>query len=208
MRALKNRLPVPRVNAGRVAAWFGDTKRFPQVDLLVKVITNGVPVMVDGGGDLSAALQYGNHRSIVPYEGNILCKIADDVRLGRAFVFPWETADRVPGLLVSPLGVTVSPAKIPIIHDLTLETSVPGVNADTDFSSAPTCKLGHVSRYNLSYFTLAVPVGDPHAHPAEQDGREGRLPTDPHRVGTLPHVRVRLPWFDRSRSAPPVWMEE
>ena len=67
MRALENRLPVPRVNAGQVAAWFGYTKRFPQIDLLVKIITNGVPVVVDGGGDLSAALQYGNHRSIVPY---------------------------------------------------------------------------------------------------------------------------------------------
>ena len=138
MRALENRLPVPRVNAGRVAAWFGYTKRFPQIDLLLKINTNGVPVVVDVGGDLSAALQYGNHRSIVPYEGTILCKIADDVRLGRAFVFPRETADRITGLRLSPLGVTVSPAKIGIIHDLTFETSVPGVNADTDFSSAPT----------------------------------------------------------------------
>lgn len=97
MMALENRLPVPRANVGRVAAWFGCTKRFPQIDLLVKIITNGVPVVVDDGGDLGAALQYGNHRSIVPYEGNILCKIADDVRLGRAFVFPRDTADSIPG---------------------------------------------------------------------------------------------------------------
>ena len=146
MMALENQLPVPRVHAGRVAAWFGYTKRFPQIDLLVKIITHGVPVAVDGGGDLGAALQYGNHRSIIPYEGNILCKIADDVRLGRAFVFPRDAADRIPGLRVSPLGVTVSPSKIRIIHDLTFETSAPGVNADTDFSSAPPCKLGHVLR--------------------------------------------------------------
>ena len=117
MRALENHIPVPRVNAGRVAAWFGYTKRLPQIELLVKIITNGMPVVVDGGGDSSAALKYSNHRSIVPYEGNILCKIADDVRLRRAFVFPRETADRIPGLRVSPLGVTVSPAKIRIIHE-------------------------------------------------------------------------------------------
>ena len=95
MRALENRLPVPRVNGGWVPAWCGYTKRFPQIYLLVKIITNGVPVVVNGDGDLSAALQYGNHRLVVPYEGNILCKIADDVRLGRSFVFPRETADRI-----------------------------------------------------------------------------------------------------------------
>ena len=44
----------------------------------------------------------------------------------------------------------MSPAKIRIIHDFTFEKSVPGVNADTDFSSAPTCKLSHVLRGIIS----------------------------------------------------------
>ena len=91
-------------------------------------------------------MEYGNQSSIGPYEENIKSKIADDVRLGRAFVYPREAADRMPGLLMSPLGVAVFPSKIKIIHDLIFSTSVPGVNADTDLSSAPACKLGHVLR--------------------------------------------------------------
>lgn len=140
--ALENQFLVPRVNAGRVAAC--QTKRFPQIDLLVNSITHVVPVVVDGGGNLGAAMQYGNHRSIVPYEGKILSNLADNVRLGRAFVFPRNTTGRTPGLRVSTVEVTVSPLKIRIIHDLTFGTYVPrAVNAKTDFSSAPPSKLGH-----------------------------------------------------------------
>ena len=66
--------------------------------------------------------------------------------LGREFFFPRETAGRIPGLQVPPLGVTVSPSKTRIIHDLTFSTSAPVVNTDTDFLSAPDCKLGHMLR--------------------------------------------------------------
>ena len=31
-----------------------------------------------------------------------------------------------------------------MVHDLTFSTSAPGINTDTNFSSAPDCKLGHV----------------------------------------------------------------
>ena len=110
MRALENQLPVPRADVGQVVAWFGDVKKFAHIDLLVKIIVHGVPVDAGGVGDLDAALVYGNHSSIGPYEENITSKIADDVRLGRALVFPREAADRIPGLHVSPLGVTLSPS--------------------------------------------------------------------------------------------------
>ena len=71
------------------------------------------------------------------YVGTVVTKIAHDVCLGCAFVFPRENAGRIPGLRVSPLGVTVPPSKIRIIHDLTFSKSAPGINTDTDFSSAP-----------------------------------------------------------------------
>ena len=72
---------------GQVATWFGDVTNFAHIDLLVKMIVHGVPVEVGGVGDLDAALPYGKYRSIGPYEENIISAIADDVRLGRVFVF-------------------------------------------------------------------------------------------------------------------------
>ena len=124
----------------------GDVKKFVHIDLLVNIIAHGVPVEVGGVGDLDATLQYDNHSWISPYEDNIIYKIAEDVQLGRAFIFPREAADQIPSLRESPLGAAFSPSKIRIIHYLTFCTSVPGVNADADFSSAPACTLGHVLR--------------------------------------------------------------
>ena len=102
--------------------------------------------MVNGVGDLKAALQYSNHSSIDQYTGHFVAKVAEDVRLGRAFIFPREMASRIPGLRVSPVGVAVSAIKVRIIHDLTMAFSNPGVNGDTNFESTPKCKLGHVLR--------------------------------------------------------------
>ena len=62
---------------------------------------------------------------------------------------PSEVADRIPGPRVSPMGVAVSPSKIRTIHDLTFSTTVPGVNADSFFSSTRTFTLGHVLRGTL-----------------------------------------------------------
>ena len=41
MKALENQLPAVRVDAGRVAAWFGDMKRFPYTGLLVQILSYG-----------------------------------------------------------------------------------------------------------------------------------------------------------------------
>ena len=100
-----------KTSAGQVADWFGDIKRFPHTDLFVQVLSYGVPVAEGGAADLGAALQYGNHSSVAPYAGTVVAKIANNPRLGRAFVFPREAADRTPGLRVSPLGVTASPSQ-------------------------------------------------------------------------------------------------
>ena len=78
--------------------------------------------------------------------GHFVTKVMEDVRLGRAFIFPREVASRIPGLRVSPVGVAVSATKVRNIHDLTMAFSNPGVNGDIDFESAPKCKLGHMLR--------------------------------------------------------------
>ena len=70
------------------------------------------------------------------------------LKIGRAFVFPRETAACVPGLRVSTLAVPKSSTKLRVVHDLTFSSgpSMTCVNEDTGFSSAFTCELGHVLR--------------------------------------------------------------
>ena len=137
-----------RLNPSRILEWFGRTKGFPEAEKLARLAEHGVPVCVASGGDLTFALRYENHSSADMYSNEITDKIRDDVRLGRAFVFPREAAARIPGLRVSPLAVMKSSTKLRVVHDLTFAsgTSTTGVNGDTDFSSAPTCELKHVLR--------------------------------------------------------------
>ena len=80
--------------------------------------------MVNGVGDLKAALQYSNHSSIDQYTGHFVAKVAEDVRLGRAFIFPREMASRIPGLRVSPVGVAVSAIKMRFVQPEKVQTAV------------------------------------------------------------------------------------
>ncbi len=67
-----------------------------------------------------------------------------DVFLGHALVFDVNYIRDILGLRVSPLGVVPEP-KFRIIHGLTFAAAGrTSVNADTDFSCAPECLLGHV----------------------------------------------------------------
>lgn len=139
-------LPVPRVELEDVRRWFGDVKEFPDIDLLMQIVGRGAPVPVAGQGDLTSALEYGNHSSVHRYAPQIREKIVEDVSAGRAFVFPREQALHIPGIRVSPLTVSVSPTKVRICHDLTNAVSGSSVNEDTDSSVFPECKIGHVFR--------------------------------------------------------------
>ena len=102
MQALETKLLVLRVDAVRVLEWFEGIKQFPQDQQVAQILSHGVPVRVNGVGDLKAALQYSNHSSIDQYTGHFVTKVVEDVRLGRAFIFPCEVASRIPGLRVSP----------------------------------------------------------------------------------------------------------
>ena len=139
-------LPIPHVDIAQVQYWFGDVKEFPDIELLMQIVSQGAPVHVTGQGDLSAALAYGNHSSSRPFSSHILEKIVKDVSLGRAFVFPRECAESIPGIRVSPMTVAESTSKIRICHDLTNARSGSSVNEDTDRSVYPDLKLGHVLR--------------------------------------------------------------
>ena len=119
MQTLETKLLVPRVDAVRVLEWFGGIKQYPQAQQVTQILSHGVPVRVNGVGDLKAALQYSNHSSIDQYTRHFVTKVVEDIRLGRAFIIPREVASRIPGLRVSPVGVAVSATKVRIIHDLT-----------------------------------------------------------------------------------------
>lgn len=146
MRDTLRTLPVPKVDGDQIRSWFGDVKRFPDIDLFVDIVTKGAPVAVEGEGDLQAALQYGNHRSVDNFAPKILDEIKKDLLLGRAFVFPREVAEDIPGIRISPLTVAVSATKTRICHDLSNAVSGTSVNDDTDSSELPEYKLGHVLR--------------------------------------------------------------
>ena len=72
-------------------------------------------------------------------------KVCADIVPGRTLVFKLSSVSDIPGLRVSPLAVVINP-KFRIIHDLTFARagSRSSVNGDADFSSAPSCELGHV----------------------------------------------------------------
>ena len=137
-------LTIPRVGAEQVRRWFGERKEFPNIDLLVQIISEGAPIAVTGKGDLRAATGYGNHDSVRRFSSETLAKIREDVLMGRVFVFPREAVTKIAGTRVSPMPVAVSISKVRICHDLSNAVSRRGVNEDTDTSAVPECKIGHV----------------------------------------------------------------
>ena len=121
-------------------------KEFPNIDLVVQIISEGAPVAVTGKGDLRAATEYGNRNSVRRYSPEIFANIREDVLMGRAFVFPREAVAKIVGIRVSPMTVAVSTSKVRICHDPSNAVSGRGVNEDTDTLAVPECKIGHVLR--------------------------------------------------------------
>ena len=68
------------------------------MEQLAGIAEHGAPVHVAGDTDVSAALAYSNHRSIASHVVSILAKKIDDVRFGRAFIFPRSSAAHIPNL--------------------------------------------------------------------------------------------------------------
>ena len=144
-----------------------------------------------GDTDITAALAYENHSSVTPYTRDIVNKIHEDVRFGRAFVFPFRLVNEILGLRLSPLAVVESTSETHIIHDLTFATSPAchGVNAET-VATAP-----HVNRimcctklYRVFYLCgenamsvrivlSEMDVEDAFRHVAVEWERPGRLDT-------------------------------
>ena len=90
MQEFEFRLQLPSVSEFQLRSWFGVAKGFPKADQLASIAVHGAPVHVDGFGDtdITAALAYNNHSSVIPYTNAIISKVHEDVRFGHAFVSP------------------------------------------------------------------------------------------------------------------------
>ena len=135
----------PHIYPHIVRRWFGNVKKFAGGEQLLRVLVQGSPVCVARGGNLTAELARGNHPSVAPHAVAVQQKICTDVVHGQALMFELTSASGVRGLRVSALAVVLKP-KFFIIHDLTFARAGDrsSVNDDTDFSSSPSCELGHV----------------------------------------------------------------
>ena len=100
--------------------------------------------------------------------------------------------------------MAVSATKVQIILDLTMAFLNPGVNGNTNFESAPKCKLGHVLRDIVWRVLFLRRTLAPH----QQDGCQGRVSAGGCGMGRLHEVRVRLLGFCRGRQASGVWVAE
>ena len=109
------------------------------VDQILAV--NGAPEDVNSFGDtdITAALTYNNHSSVLPHSADIISRVQEDVRFGRAFVFPLRLVNAIMGLRLLPLAVVVFTSKTRVVHDLTLASSSlsPEINAGTELSTVP-----------------------------------------------------------------------
>ena len=124
----------PDIHPRIVRHWFGNVKKFPDVEQLLRVLVPVSPVCVARGGNLTAELAYGYHTSVAPHAVVVHQNIYADVAHGRALVVELSCASGIRGLRASPLAVVLQP-KFRIIHDLTFARAGnhSSVTDDTDF---------------------------------------------------------------------------
>ena len=77
---------------------------FPEMAQLMEAVKHGVPVDVDGGGDLFASMQYGNHSSAHTHYDVVWQLLEEDITWGRAVVLHKSAAEFVSHLRISPLA--------------------------------------------------------------------------------------------------------
>ena len=96
---------------------------------------------------MTTELAYGNHPGVAPHAAAVHQTICADVVRGRALVFEFISASDIQGLRFSLSAVVLKPSFL-TIHDLPFACAGghSSVNDDTDFSSAPSCAIGHVLR--------------------------------------------------------------
>ena len=146
-RGIGGTLVSPPLNVSDVKRYFGDVKKFPQVDDILRVVQHGVPAETkQSQADLKTALEYGNHRTIQDHLPQIWEKLADDVRRNRCLVFKKRAAAELEHVRVAPLGAVVT-SKVRIINDFSFDPNTArgtkgGLNRDTLTQDIPRCLCG------------------------------------------------------------------
>ena len=135
-------------DADLIQQYFAQTG-FPEMAQLMEAVRHGVPVDVDGGGDLLASMQYGNHSSAYTHYDVVWQRLVEDITWGRVVVLHKSAAEFVSHLRISPLGVSSSKEKLRVILDLSFGKGGAvdeyiGVNGDTAFEKAPKSETGGV----------------------------------------------------------------
>lgn len=98
MRAIENGMVVPQIRADSTRFWIGRLKGLPRAASVTDIVERSAAVPIEGFGDTDAALQYGDHGSSKRPSREILEKVFDDVRFGRAFVSPRRVAGPIKDL--------------------------------------------------------------------------------------------------------------
>ena len=129
----------------RVRHWLGEVKWLPYLSRLSQVLSPDAPFDVAPGSDLQATIAYVSNPISKSRMGAIRAKLFQDIINGRALAFDPSSVFDIRGLRNSPLGAVES-RKRRIIYDWTFAEDRFGasVNNDTDYSTAPSCELGHV----------------------------------------------------------------
>lgn len=83
-----------------------DKKGFPAIGALVCALSLGVTMVhFRRGGNVTTELAYGVYRSASEHIPEICNDLVSDILSGRALVFTWNVASKIPGFRLSLLGV-------------------------------------------------------------------------------------------------------
>ena len=71
---------------------------------LMEAVRHGIPVDVDGDGDLLASMHYGNHSSAHTHYDVVWQRLVEDITWGRVVVLHKSAAEFVSHLRIPPLA--------------------------------------------------------------------------------------------------------
>ena len=97
-RLIRGEMMAEHRDADLIQQYFAQTG-FPEMAQLMEAVRHGVPVDVDGGGDLLASMQYGNHSSAYTHYDVVWQRLVEDITWGRVVVLHKSRIKEVASLI-------------------------------------------------------------------------------------------------------------